>query len=116
MKAYEKAQKVPLPFSQDRRRKLTAEQKIEILEMKNKVSAHEVSRIFDVNRRLIQFIWYPERLQKHKELSAIRRLDGRYKISNYETKAQWAARQREYKNRKYQLYKLNNNKLHDQTF
>lgn len=50
--------------SNDRRRKLTDEQKDEIAALKGTMSQCECARKFNVSRRTIQFIWDPD---KHKE-------------------------------------------------
>lgn len=71
--------KVKLPRELDRRIKLQDEQKEEVKEMfKIWVSINNIAQNFEVSRRLIQYIIYPERLEHAKELYAIRRLDGRY--------------------------------------
>jgi hypothetical protein len=47
-------------------------------------SIHSISKLYGVNRRLIQFIVYPERLARHKELSHNRTMEGRYKKTTEE--------------------------------
>ena len=52
-----------VPPEHDKRRRLTPEQRAHLLDMKGHCSVHEVARTFNVSRRLVQFIWYPERLE-----------------------------------------------------
>lgn len=49
----------------DKRIKLTETQRTEIAARKGE-SIHALSREYDVSRRLIQFIQYPERIEKNK--------------------------------------------------
>lgn len=52
----------------DRRVKLSPEQKDEIASLKGVISCNECARIYGVNKRTISFIWYPERLERNKQL------------------------------------------------
>lgn len=53
----------------DRRRKLTEEQKEEIKALKDKgLSKKEVAAQYDCDRRTIDFIWNPEKLQRNIQL------------------------------------------------
>lgn len=72
----------------DRRVKLQAEDKIAI--RKQYFNAHESERPtmtalaakYNVDRRLIQFILFPEREERHKEQASIRQKEGRYYSKN----------------------------------
>ena len=56
----------------DRRRKLSDAQREEIRVNPENLSINGLARKYGVNKRLIQFIKFPERLEKNKELRAIR--------------------------------------------
>lgn len=80
--------KLKIPRILDRRIKLNDDDKKEILNLFNNwESINSISKIFSVSRRTIQFIIYPDRLQRCKELYAIRRLDWRYYDKEKCTKA-----------------------------
>ncbi|MGX1266654.1 hypothetical protein RKD55_004598 [Rossellomorea marisflavi] len=72
----------------DRRVKLQAEDKIAI--RKQYFNVHESERPtmtalaakYNVDRRLIQFILFPEREERHKEQASIRQKEGRYYNKN----------------------------------
>lgn len=88
----------------DRRIKLTDEQKESVRKMRTEgFSMRELAREFKVSRRLIQFTVYPERLEHAKALFKKRRKDARYAMRNYESKASWANRQKELRDRKRKL-------------
>jgi len=61
----------------DKRVKLTAEQKAEILATPLKPGRFngmtEIARKYGVNKRTIQFLFAPEKLVKNRELGTIRR-------------------------------------------
>ncbi len=107
MKPYTKAQKIRLPAKLDRRIKLTLEDRADIkrLYFQEKNSIREIARTFEnkCTRRMIQFILFPERritVIKHAKTR------GQSRTSYLKERgAKWNARQRELKNRKYQLYK-----------
>lgn len=48
----------------DKRRKLTQEQKDEIISLKGTLSQRQCANLYGVSRRLIQFLWNPEEYQK----------------------------------------------------
>lgn len=52
----------------DRRCKLSRYQKDEIAALKGAISCRECARRYNVDKRTIQFIWYPERLERNKQL------------------------------------------------
>ena len=51
--------------SQDRRRKLSDEQKDEIVSLKGTISAHECAKRYNVSRRTIQFLWDPDKMKEN---------------------------------------------------
>jgi hypothetical protein len=64
----------------DKRVKLTDESRQQIKEEyeTGDISIHSLSKKYKVSRRTIQFILFPDRLDKAKEQFAERRKDGRY--------------------------------------
>lgn len=54
--------------SHDRRRRLTDKQKDEINALKDSISVTSCAKIYGVSKRTIQFLWYPERLERNKQL------------------------------------------------
>lgn len=56
----------------DRRVKLTDEKRAELLTLKDKVSQREAAKIFGISRRLVQFTWFPEKLEENKKRRAER--------------------------------------------
>lgn len=68
----------------DRRRKLTEKDRFEIRQKYFNVHPSKqptqtaLANEYNVNRRLIQFILFPEREERQKELAKERRKDGRY--------------------------------------
>jgi len=98
-----KAEKIKLSREQDRRVKLTDEQREEI---KHKYSTglysqRALAREYNVSRRLITFIIDDNKYKRAKEQFKERRKDGRYK----ETKEKHAAIMREHRQYKHTLYK-----------
>lgn len=67
----------------DKRVKLSNEDKenVKLLYLSG-VSIGEISRMYKVNKRLIQFLLFPDRAEKAKALHKERRLDGRYAPSS----------------------------------
>ena len=61
----------------DRRRKLTEDDKINIIKFSAEVSIHGLARMYNVDRRTIQFILYPER---HKHSLELREARGGWKL------------------------------------
>ncbi len=97
-----KSSNIRLSPEQDRRRKLTEEQKDEIAH-KYKTGLYSqrgLAREYNVSRRLITFIINPEGYNRAKELAKERKKDGRYKC----TKEEWAKVMREYRKYKQELY------------
>ena len=51
----------------DRRVKLTEEQKEEILDLKDSgISQRKVASMYNISRRMVQFIWFPEKLEQNR--------------------------------------------------
>ena len=97
-----KSEKIKLSKSQDRRIKLTDEQREEI-RMKYSTglySQRALAREYGVSRRLISFVLDDEKYQKCREQFKERRADGRYKP----TKEEWAKTQKEHRQYKQKLY------------
>ena len=72
-KPYEQAQKIPLVGLQDRRRKLTDDDREDIKARHKKGEAiHAIARAYKgiCSKRLIQFVIYPERLKQLQEKHA----------------------------------------------
>lgn len=69
-----------LPEQYNRRIKLTASNKEKIKDIYNrkKMSIHAIARLYGVSKRLIQFVIFPDRVEKNKELRAIRGGSKRY--------------------------------------
>jgi len=57
-----------IPKTKDKRVKLTEQDRLEILDMKGYISQRQLAKLYDVSRRTISFIWYPERLERNKTL------------------------------------------------
>lgn len=49
--------------SQDKRRKLSDEQKDEIVSLKGTISTRECAKRYDISRRTIQFLWDPDKVK-----------------------------------------------------
>lgn len=97
-----KSEKIKLSREQDRRIKLTDEQRMEI---KDKYatgfySQRKLAAEYHVSRRLVSFIIDKEKAKKAAEQLRERRADGRYKPS----KEEWAATIREHRQYKQKLY------------
>lgn len=97
-----KSQSIKLSPSQDRRIKLTDEQREEIKEKYSTglYSQRALAREYKVSRRLISFIIDDTKYQKCKEQLKERRADGRYKPD----KEEWAKTMREHRHYKQRLY------------
>lgn len=69
-----------LPEQYNRRIKLTTNDKEKIKDIYNreKMSIHAIARLYGVSRRLIQFVIFPDRVEKNKELRAVRGGSKRY--------------------------------------
>lgn len=72
--------KLKIPRTLDRRVKLTLAQRRQIKTMyeSGKYSQRQLAAMFEVSRRLITYYIDDRRLEHHKELAQIRRLDKRY--------------------------------------
>lgn len=95
-----KSEKIRLSPSQDRRRKLTDEQKEQIRELYETglVSQRELARQFNVNRSTIQIIVNPNRAAKVK-----RRIKEHWKDYRPDKEA-WSETMREHRHYKQELY------------
>lgn len=97
-----KSERIKLSKEQDRRIKLTDDQREEI---RNKYSTglysqRTLAKEYNVSRRLISFILDEEKQKRNAELFKIRKSDGRYKP----TKEEWAKTVREHRRYKQELY------------
>jgi len=88
--------KIDTPFL-DRRVKLLPCQRERVYQMHHRenVGIRHLSRIFNVNKRLIQFLCYPERLQANMEARKNRGGSAKYYSTSKNTKAK--REHREYK-------------------
>lgn len=101
MKPYLKAYTLKFVGLQDRRRKLTDEQRAEILKIRQETGAgyRTIAKQFKVSRSLVQIICNPERAKAmHDRMAAHWR---EYRMSKEEKQL----RMRELRKRKYELYK-----------
>lgn len=97
-----KSEKIKLSKEQDRRVKLSDEQKEEIRAKYTTglYSQRGLAIEYNVSRRLISFILDEEKAKRAAEQLKARRADGRYKPS----KEQWAETMREHRRYKQKLY------------
>ena len=95
-----KSERIKLSESQDRRRKLTDEQKEEIRRIyaEGKVGQRPLAKQFGVSRSLIQIIVNPEIAEKKKQRIKEHWRDYR------PTKEEWAETVREHRHYKQELY------------
>lgn len=76
-----KVDKIPINNpDNDKRVRLTDEDKLKIVEeyKSGSISINALGKKYGVSKRLIQFILFPERKEKAKQLFAERQKDGRY--------------------------------------
>lgn len=83
----------------DNRCKLSITQKDEIASLRGVISCRECAKRYNVDKRTIQFIWYPERLERNKQLRQER---GGWK--QYYDKNKNAEYMRRYRHHKQDLY------------
>ena len=95
------SEKIPLPPQYDRRRKLTEDDKFEIVRLRKEhnLSQRTLARMFGVSRRLIIFIIDPEKYKRAKAQFKERRKDGRY--YDRETNTIAVRNTRQYKHKLY---------------
>ena len=95
-----KSSSIPLSESQDRRRKLTSEQKEHIIRLYSTgmYTLTKLGKQFGVSRSLISIIVNPERAKAVKQRTKEHWRDYR------PTKEKWAETMREYRHRKQKLY------------
>lgn len=70
----------------DARIKISTPMKVAIKAEQGILSQRATARKYNVSRRMVQFIWCPEKLEKAKELYKERRKDGRYYVKEKHTK------------------------------
>ncbi len=101
MKPYAKAQTLKYIGLQDRRRKITDEQRAEILKIRQETGAgyRTIARQFGVSRSLVRLICDPAAAARVSARMAAHWRE--YKM----TKKEWRERQRALRARKYDLYK-----------
>lgn len=97
-----KSEKIKLSKEQDRRVKLSNEQKdeIRVKYATGFYSQRKLALEYNVSRRLISFVLDDEKAKRAAEQFKERRADGRYKPS----KEQWAATMKEHRKYKQKLY------------
>lgn len=97
-----RSEKIKLTREQDRRIKLTEEQREEIRSKyaSGLYSQRKLAAEYNVSRRLITFVLDDNKYQRAREQFKERKADGRYKQS----KEEWAAVQREHRRYKQSLY------------
>ena len=97
-----KSEKIKLSRSQDRRIKLTDEQREEIRHKYSTglYSQRALAKEYKVSRRLITFVIDNEKYQKCREQFKERRANGKYKPD----KEEWAKTMREHRHYKQKLY------------
>ena len=84
----------------DRRRKLTDEDREDIVRLAAELSVHQLAKNFGVSRRLVQFVLHPER---HEENLLIRKERGG--SAAYNDKDKHTAAMRRHSRYKQKLYK-----------
>jgi len=94
--------KLKIKEEDDRRCKLTREQRQEIKDKYGTISQRKLAKAYGVSRRLIQFIGDPKKKERDLEL---RELRGGSKI--YYNKETWADTMREHRQYKKKLYDKN---------
>lgn len=83
----------------DRRVKLTDEDREAIKELKGQMTQTSVAKMYNVDRRTISFIWFPEKLEQNKQRRAERGGSAQY----YDREKHNAA-MREHRNYKKELH------------
>lgn len=69
----------------DARIKISPEKRASILAEKGLLSERKTAKKYEVSRKSVSFIWYPEKYEREKALYKIRRLDQRYYIKEKHT-------------------------------
>jgi transposase len=102
-------EKLLIPQSYDKRRKLSEEDKIDIRSMSRKgYSQRELARMYNVSRRLIQFVINPQSLEENKERRKER--GGSAQYYDKETHTLAVRKHRNYKKDLYYKKLLENNR------
>ncbi len=103
MTTYREAQKIPLTGLSDRRRKLTDDDKLEILRLYQveKLGIREIARRYEkkCSRRLVQFVLFPNRL---KAMQKVHAKNQHWKTYHNRKKSTEAVRN--WRNYKYKLF------------
>ena len=83
----------------DRRCKLTEQQKDEIISLREKISQRKCALMYGISRRTVVFLWYPDKLQRNKQ---VRQERGGWQ--QYYSKERNTETIREYRRYKQKLY------------
>lgn len=102
MKPYAKAQKVPYVGLQDRRRKITDEQRAAILKLHDEqgLGCRTIAKMFGVSRSLVRIICIPEVAERTKK----RMSENWRKYREQRGKSENARIMRKFRNRKYKCF------------
>lgn len=79
----------------DRRVKLTDNDRVEIQKLKGRMTQSAAAKMYNVSRRIIQFIWFPEQLEENKRARKLR--GGSKQYYNKEKHRKAMKEHREYK-------------------
>lgn len=95
-----KSEKIIIAGSQhDKRRKLSEEQKNQIIALRGTMTQRKCAEQFGVSRRTVQFLWFPEKLEANKQARQAR---GSWR--QYYNKSEWAETMRNHRRYKQDLY------------
>lgn len=95
-----KSEKIIIAGSQhDKRRKLSEEQKDQIIALRGTITQRKCAEQFGVSRRTVQFLWFPEKLEANKQCRQAR---GGWR--QYYNKSEWAETMRNHRRYKQDLY------------
>jgi len=104
LKPYDQAQLIPLPQEYDARRRLTNDQKDAIRQNPLGLSVRALSEQYHVSKRTVQFILYPERLERMKEATK-KRVDAAGGWGAYLAKYGMTEAVKKWRRKKYKLFK-----------
>jgi hypothetical protein len=95
-----KSEKIIISGSKyDRRCKLSAAQRAEIISLRGTISQRKCAEKYGVSRRTIQFLWFPEKLEANRKALFER---GGWK--QYYKKEEWSETMRNHRRYKQSLY------------
>lgn len=77
--------KTKMPRDKDRRVTISDAKRRVIAELKGLIGQTEAARLTGVSPRMVQFMWYPERLERNKKVT--KRKKGRYKRTTEKARA-----------------------------